>query len=548
MATRRALLMAQDLKAVMHRYLERLRQHRTAIDRLNVYPVPDGDTGTNMTSTVESVMAAADGAESMVEIAHAMAHGSLMGAQGNSGIILSQILRGLADAFGDQASLGTEQLVDALERASQAAYEAVGRPVEGTILTVLRAAAKAARAADTPAGEDLAGLMLRVYGRALQSLEETPELLPVLKQAGVVDAGGAGFLLLLAAFLEEVTGEEPLLPATIFRAAATALVVDPGGDDPEANLAGLRYEVMYLLHCADSDAGDRLREAWVGLGDSVVVVGGEGVWNCHIHTDHIGPAIEAGIGLGRPERIKVTDLLIQAAAEQAAREPDFEPLPGFAGTALGVVAVASGTGVVELFRQSGAQGIVAGGQTRNPSVREMLQAVERVPAAAVLLLPNNRNVIPAAEQVVDLTSKRVLVVPTRSVPEGLAAMFGFMPDGDPEVIAAAMSAAAARCAWGEVTQAVGDAITPAGRIAAGDWLGVVAGEVSIVAGGVAEAAIGVLDHLVSEECELVTVIEGEGATPEATSAIAGHLSAGCAAEVTVLRGGQPLYAYLLGVE
>jgi len=237
--TRRLLLKAQDLKQVLQRYLDRLRQYREALNRLNVYPVPDGDTGTNMTLTVESVVAATRGAESMEQVATAIAHGSLMGAQGNSGIILSQILRGLADAFRGEQTLGSAQLVDALDRASTAAYKAVGRPVEGTILTVLREAAGAAASTDTPAGEDLAEFLLRVYTRAEQALAETPELLPVLKQAGVVDAGGAGFLLLLAAFLEEVTGEEVALPDAIFRAAAVHLL-------PQVELFVI-YGVMSLV-------------------------------------------------------------------------------------------------------------------------------------------------------------------------------------------------------------------------------------------------------------------------------------------------------------
>ena len=245
MTTQRLLLKAQDLKRVMQRYLDRLRQYREALNRLNVYPVPDGDTGTNMTLTVESVVEAAGGAESMDQLASAIAHGSLMGAQGNSGIILSQILRGLADAFRNEPSVGTAQLVDALDRAATAAYRAVGRPVEGTILTVLREAAAAASEAQTPEGESLAEFLERVYRRAQESLENTPELLPVLKEAGVVDAGGAGFLLLLVAFLEEVTGEDVVLPEAIFAAAAAQLIAP--AESGAHSVADLRYEVMFLL-------------------------------------------------------------------------------------------------------------------------------------------------------------------------------------------------------------------------------------------------------------------------------------------------------------
>ena len=546
MTTRRLLLKAQDLKQVLQRYLDRLRQYREALNRLNVYPVPDGDTGTNMTLTVESVVAATHGAESMEQVATAIAHGSLMGAQGNSGIILSQILRGIADAFRNEQSVGAAQIVDALDRASTAAYKAVGRPVEGTMLTVLREAAGAAASTDTPVGEDLAEFLLRVYQRAEESLASTPELLPVLKEAGVVDAGGAGFLLLLAAFLEEVTGEEVVLPDAIFRAAAVHLL--PAAGESMGDVSALRYEVMYLLHSADEAAGDQLRDAWAGIGESVVVVGDGGMWNCHIHTDLIGAAIEAGIAVGRPERIKVTDLLEQAADEAHHREPVFRPLPEFATAPVGVVAVAVGSGIVELFRQAGAQGIVAGGQTMNPSVREVLAVVEGVAAETVIVLPNNKNIVPVAEQLDALTAKTVRVVPTRSVPEGLAAMLAFLPGNDPAASAAAMGKAAAACGWGEVTQAVRDATTPAGVITEGEWLGVVNGEVAVIAPSMSAAAIGVLDALIGDESEVVTVITGAEADAVATKEITTHLEAAHDVTVSVVSGGQPLYPYLFGVE
>jgi hypothetical protein len=416
--------------------------------------------------------------------------------------------------------------------------------VEGTILTVLREAAGAAASTDTPAGEDLAEFLLRVYQRAEEALASTPELLPVLKQAGVVDAGGAGFLLLLAAFLEEVTGEEVALPEAIFRAAAVHLL--PAGAESTDDVSGLRYEVMYLLRSEDGTAGDRLRDAWAEIGDSVVVVGDGGVWNCHIHTDSIGAAIEAGITLGRPERIKITDLLEQAADEAHHREPVFRPLPAFAEAPVGVVAV--GSGVVDLFREAGAQGVVAGGQTMNPSVRDVLSVVEDVAAGTVIVLPNNKNIIAVAEQLDAISTKTVHVVPTRSVPEGLAAMLAFLPANDPASSVAAMRAAAAGCGWGEVTQAVRDAATPAGAIRQGDWLGVVNGEVGVIAPSASEAAVGVLDALVHSEAEVVTVITGADADDAVTAAIAGHLEAAHDVMVSVVAGGQPLYPYLFGVE
>jgi hypothetical protein len=439
-------------------------------------------------------------------------------------------------------------LVDALERASAAAYRAVGRPVEGTILTVLRAAAEAARETETPEGEDLAEFLARIYRRAEAALHSTPELLPVLKEAGVVDAGGAGFLLLLVAFLEEVTGEDVVLPEAIFRAAAARLVAATA-DDRDHAIAGLRYEVMFLLHSEDDVAGDRLRDSWSAMGDSIVVVGSEGVWNCHIHTDDIGPAIEAGAALGRPERIKVTDLLDQAAEEVFHRAPPFTPLPEFAEAAVAVVAVAVGAGVIDLFRDAGAQGMVVGGQTMNPSVRDVLEVVESVAAETVIVLPNNKNIVPVAEQLATLTTKRVLVVPTRSVPEGLAAMIAYMPGMDADDTAAAMSAAAKAVSWGEVTQAVRDAKTPVGACAEGDWLGIVGGDVTTVSADLQAAATRVLDALVDDHSEVVTIVTGADADDAGAKALIDHLrESHRGLEVSVLRGGQPLYPYLFGVE
>jgi DAK2 domain fusion protein YloV len=548
MAHNRLLLRPQDLKQVLTRYLGRLRQHREALNRLNVYPVPDGDTGTNMTLTVEAVVAEVEAAESMEEVATALAHGALMGAQGNSGIILSQILRGLADAFRSAIDLGTAHLVDALDRASAAAYKSVGRPVEGTILTVLREAAEAARDEDTPEGEDLAELLHRVYRRAELSLRNTPELLPVLKEAGVVDAGGAGFLLLLVAFLEEVTGVDVVIPDAIF-AAAAARIVSSSGVDTDKSIADLRYEVMYLLHADDESTGDLLRDSWADLGDSVVVVGGGGVWNCHIHTDDIGPAVEAGIALGRPERIKITDLLDQAATEAFHRAPEFEPLAEFAGAEIGVVPVGVGAGIVGLFRDAGAQGMVTGGQTMNPSVRDVLEVVDAVAGDDVIVLPNNKNIVPVAEQLDALSTKRVHVVPTRSVPEGLAAMLAYLPGGDPVATVAAMTAAAADVMAGEVTRAVRDATTPVGPITEGDWLGIVSGAVEVIAADCADAAWQVLDRMVGGDSEVATIITGNDADETITDVITSRFSATHPeVAVEVVSGEQPLYPYLFGVE
>ena len=542
-------LNAEHVKRVISRYSERLVRHREALNRLNVYPVPDGDTGTNMSLTVQSVVDEVRGAQGMAEVAGAIAHGSLMGARGNSGVILSQILRGLSDTFRVYEEVGTAALVQALGRASDAAYQAVLRPVEGTILTVLRAAAEAAADTGTGAGEDLGTLLTRVYRRAEMELENTPELLPVLKQAGVVDAGAAGFLLLIVAFLEEVTGLDVVVPERIFAAAVQAAGVSEG-HEAHGSIGGLRYEVMFLLDAADEMIGG-FREQWLELGDSIVIVGGDGTYNCHIHTDLPGPAIEAGIAAGRPHRLEITDLLDQAAAEAFhADEALVQTRPEFVDAPVAVIPVVVGKGLVEMFLGLGAQQVVTGGQTFNPSTQDLLSAVLQVNADTVILLPNNKNIIPVAKQVDSLTDKLVLVVPTVTIPQGLAAMVAYLPtDSDGQKLGVSMHASANGVRSGELTRAVRASSTSIGKVDEGDWLGLADGDLHNAHQDERTAMTGLLQHLVAADAELVTIITGLGARPDTTAAVQEWLAINRpGVETEIIKGDQPLYPYLISVE
>src|SRR5580658_2271631 len=306
-------LVAADLRQVMVAYRDVLRTHQQVINRLNVYPVPDGDTGTNTARTLESVVEALEQLPtdaSMAEVSRAMAHGSLMGARGNSGVILSQLLRGLADRFGRSEAVGPEEMAEALVLASDLAREAVLRPVEGTILTVARAAGEGATEAAS-SREPLVGTVAAAQAASTAALADTPNQLEVLAKAGVVDAGGSALVLLFDALLFVLDGRalpippvlEPLAPGTELFAPA------------EGEASGPRYEVMYLLAAPDDTMGD-FKEVWAGLGDSIVIVGGEGLWNCHIHTDDIGGALEAALDCGRPRAIRVTDLHEQVEEER----------------------------------------------------------------------------------------------------------------------------------------------------------------------------------------------------------------------------------------
>jgi uncharacterized protein len=544
---------AAELGRAIATFGDALSMHQDAINRLNVYPVPDGDTGTNMTLTLRSVAEAVESMGAAPELGamcKAIAHGSLMGARGNSGVILSQLLRGMTEVIREHDAVDGPVLAASLTRASELSYEAVQRPVEGTILTVVREAAEAARAlADEGVG--FVELLARTREAGQVSLDATPELLPVLKEAGVVDAGAAGFLLLLDAMLHVVDGREVPAPPDAPEGAADR-VRSTGDVTPETgkHVSELRYEVMYLLEAPD-EAMPAFREVWAGIGDSIVVVGGDGIYNCHIHTDEVGGAIEAAIEIGRPRQIRVTDLLDELHeieeerwVREAAQSPDPEPEP----VPCGVVAVATGEGIRRIFGNLRVQQVVTGGQSMNPSTAQLLEAVESVPAPEVVILPNNKNIIAVAEQVDSLTDKAVRVLPTRSVTEGFAALLAYDPEASAEANVEAMREHAEAVVNGEVTQAVRDSVCDAGPIAEGDWLGISRDGIEVVAADLDEAACQLLDQLVAGH-ELVTIIEGDGASPGCTRHITEWLAEHHPdVEAEVHHGGQPLYPYLFGIE
>jgi uncharacterized protein len=429
------------------------------------------------------------------------------------------------------------------------------RPVEGTILTVARAAAEgAAERARTSAS--LLEVVEASHRAAAEALARTPEQLPVLAQAGVVDAGGSGYLLLLDSLLSVIDGR-PLPPVPAVTAPSHAGVSDalPAADVESGEEGGgsdLRYEVMYFLEAPDHTMR-AFKEVWAGLGDSIVVVGGEGLWNCHIHTNDVGASIEAALDAGRPRDIRVTDLAEQVEEERWVREgaglgangtADVEPPPRTA-----VVAVANGEGIGRIFRSLGVHYFVAGGQSMNPSTAQILDVVESVPSDEVVLLPNNDNIRPVAMQVCEISTKTVRVVPTSGIVEGFAALLEYDPEAGAPENAAAMAESARRVVAGEVTRAVRDATGPAGPIHSGDWMGLSRDGVEVVGESVAEATCGLLGKLLHDDHELVTLIEGEGSgageTRRVTEWLAEHRPD---VAVEVHHGGQPLYPFLISIE
>ena len=560
---------AGDMAALVAGFRDALRANQSAVNRLNVYPVPDGDTGTNMALTLESVVAEIDSActkagfsspadASMDVVCAAISHGSLMGARGNSGVIMSQILRGLAGGCRALSAIGPVDFASALSAASTAAYGAVMKPIEGTILTVVRGAAEGASDA-AGLGGSLLEVVIAAREKAGIALDSTPDLLPVLKQAGVVDAGGAGLCLLLDAALLLLDGR----PVPVVEAPGTPMpheIAASSGSRPLEHggvpgIAELRYEVMYFLEAPDASIPG-FKDVWASVGDSIVVVGGDGLWNCHIHTDDIGAAIEAATDIGRPRKIRVTDLLEEMEEERWVREAtaagmaDEEPPHVNAPCSTAIVAVASGDGLRRLFLSLGVQRIVTGGQSMNPSTAQLLEAVDACPADSVVILPNNKNIIAVAEQVAPLTSKSVRVVGTRGATEGLAAAMQYDPEGTVDDNATAMRSAASAVISGEITTAVRDTTSDAGAIRSGDFLGITRdGGIVVVAPALIDTATGLLDRLVADTHEIITIIEGEGASVATTRLITewiGDNRPGTTAEVH--HGGQPLYPYLFGIE
>ena len=562
---------ADALRHTVIAFRDTMKRHAGGINRLNVYPVPDGDTGTNMSRTLDAVVAELDGASGELETTcEAISHGSLMGARGNSGVILSQILRGLSSTLKTAKSSGAPRVAEALKAASAAAYEAVLKPIEGTILTVVRETADAAQRAAND-GATLAAMLRVARAAGQKALDNTPEQLPVLKDAGVVDAGGAGFMLLLDSAIHVVDGEP--LPEPIYDDGPSAEQLEKvalrHATDGSVDVSELRYEVMFMLDLDDTKL-KKFKNAWGEIGDSIVVVGGDGIYNCHIHTNDIGAAVEAPLIVGgRPSKIRITDLFEEVAtlgeSVHAQREASLGvPTTGGVGdggrhgvvqsalppVTCAVVAVASGDGLAELFGQMGVHGVVTGGQTMNPSTQELLDAVEHMNATQVVILPNNKNIIPVANKIDELTKKDVRVVPTCSMPEALAALVAYDPEASAEHNGSQMARAASSVATGEVTQAIRDTNSDAGPVKSGDFIGLVRGDGVVAVGATLETACHeLLAKLITPQRELLTIITGSDATSQATDALVAHVArAHPHISCEVHFGGQPLYPYLFGVE
>ncbi len=530
---------------------------RAEIDALNVFPVPDGDTGTNLYLTLDSAIDAARTAISrdipagsvtipaLQVMCREMSRAMLLTARGNSGVILSQLFRGVAEHV---AALGVESLdgaglAGALGQADRLAWRAVTEPKEGTILSVSRATATAV--ADAVTGDPqirLADILDIAVTAATTALTLTPSQLPALARAGVVDAGGAGYLLLMEALARVVHGQPPQPDDDPLRRhlgwSRPVLPAKPHDRDADDEGAGPAYEVMYLLTDSDEDRVAAMRTRLSGLGDSLLVVGADGTWNVHVHVDDPGAAIEAGIEAGRPYRIVVTHFGDQI---RHATDP----------AALAVVACAAGEGIAEVFRAAGAT-VVMSGPGRRASAGQVLEAIRSTGAGQVLVLPNDGDTEMAAQaagRAAGETGVQVEVVRSRTAVQGVAALAVFDHAADLQANAEAMSEAAAATRHGAVTIARKEALTSAGICHIGDVLGVVDGDFAIVGSDLYDVAGQVVERLLGDDAELLTVISGDGAPPDLASAVvAAARIRRRDLEVTHIHGMQPLYPLLLGVE
>ncbi|MGW1150556.1 DAK2 domain-containing protein [Streptomyces rubiginosohelvolus] len=561
--------------------LEALGRERAEIDAINVYPIADGDTGTNLYLTLESAAAAVEAvfaahetgatAPATADAVCAMAHGALIGARGNSGTILAQLLRGMAGVLADGGDAAHLRL--ALTSAADAARQAVAHPVEGTVLTVAAEAAEAARGEDP----DLRTVVTAAYEGARAALARTPEQLAVLGRAGVVDAGGRGLVAVLGALAETVTGQAPVRgPRTASgNAAKTPVTVDGGSvvglpvggtpvggtpvegvtegglpasapvegplDCPEDGGAGPAFEVIYLLEARDEQVA-RLRTRLDALGDSLVVVGGDGLWHVHVHVDDAGAAVEAGVEAGRPYRIRIThfatesghDVRVQAEPAQRA-----------------VVVVVPGDGLAGLCTEAGATTVIAR-PGEPPASGELVDAIRRAHAREVVLLPNDaalRHTAAAAAEQARTEGVRVALVPTRAAVQGIAALAVHEPDRGFDEDVVAMTAAAGATRYAELAVAERQSWTMAGICQAGDILGLIDGDVAVIGSDVPHTARTVLDRMLAAGGELVTLVLGEDVPDALADALEEHVREGhLAVDTVVYRGGHQRAPLLIGVE
>lgn len=523
----------QSLRKMFRAASRLLRQSVPTINALNVFPVPDGDTGTNMLLTLEAALERANLCpnHSCSAVAQAMAEGALMGARGNSGVILSQIFRGLAQEFEGQDHFSGKDLARALKRSTELAYKAVSHPVEGTMLTVLREASEAASSI-TSSNDELLKIMERVVQEAQNSVARTPELLPVLRESGVVDAGGQGLYVILEGILRFLKGEK--LPEEHEVEIPAQVAAERASEETQYG-----YCTEFLLQ-GEGLRPDEIRQNLAQMGESVMVVGDENLVRVHLHTLDPGSAISYGTKLGTLKQVKIENMDEQ--------HQDFLARKVLPSSTISMIAVASGEGLTRVFESLGAL-VVPGGETMNPSVKEILHAVESAPTDEVIILPNNSDVLPVAHQVRQLCSKRVEIVPSKTIPQGIAAILFFDPERDLETNVKAMQKGLSSVRTGEITTAVRSMRYKGLSVKEGQCIGFLDGEL-IAAGENREQVLQqLLSQMNAEKYELLTLYYGSGVSPAELDNLSQLLRQWYPnLQVEILLGGQLHYDYIISLE
>lgn len=522
---------------------------KKSVDELNVFPVPDGDTGTNMSMTIGNAVAELKNMDDDVtvgEVASVAASALLRGARGNSGVILSLIFRGFAKALKDHDEMDSESMVKSLETGVDGAYKSVMKPTEGTILTVARESAEKARELSLSTNDPLL-IWEEVCRQAKLSLDETPKLLPALAKAGVVDAGGMGLLIIFNAMKDVFNGGDIVSSdsADVTKVTVDTFAATVGQFDEEIHFTYCTE--MLITKSKDSDDPSKLRAYLETIGDCVVVVDDDEIIKVHVHTNDPGLAVQKGLEFGYINLPKIENMKLQHKQRQKESEQTF--VPAKPEKQFGFVAVAAGSGIEAMFRDIGVDCIVRGGQTMNPSTEDILAAIMSCPAETVFVLPNNKNIIMAAEQAVKLADRRVCVLQTRTIPQGMSAMLAFDPDSDFNTNRLEMTNALEKVSTGQITFAARDSDFEGHSIKQGEILCLDNGKLAFVEKDVAKAAYKLTKRLVKGDSSYITILYGSDVTDEAAEALCNQVSGKYPnIDVNLINGGQPVYYYIISVE
>lgn len=534
-------LTAQDFRLMVKGAARRLEQNKEMVNALNVFPVPDGDTGINMALTIGAAVREMEKAkiQDLGGVAEAFAFGSLMGARGNSGVILSQLLRGLGLGLAGKEQVGPADLAKAIEMAARTAYQAVLKPTEGTILTVAREGARAAVQA-AAGGADVLGVMEAWHRGSVESLARTPQMLSVLKDAGVVDAGGQGLAFIIEGAILALKGEEfPDLSQPVQEEVDFGPVVDQGP-------INFTYCTEFLVMGQDFSL-EELRSELSKLGDSLLVVGSPQLAKVHVHSNHPGQVLETCLKRGSLKEIHINNMREQNKEFAPGPEPkEEESLPQ---KEIAVVTVTTGDGLSSIFKSLGADAIIEGGQSMNPSAEDLVAAIEKVPSKKVIVLPNNKNVILTAQQATDLTEKTVSVVPTKTIPQGLSAILALNGEDSLEDNLKRMESAMRGVETGEVTYAVRNSHVNGFTIDQNDILGLANGEIKVVGKARTAVTLDLISAMASEDAGLITIYWGQDVEPGEVDELSAQLTKQHPDyDVEIHYGGQPLYYYIISVE